>query len=55
MWVWTTTTMGPTASSPSSPATPSAPDAEHGSPVEKFFGGDPDRNVRKGQEMKPRW
>ncbi len=22
---------------------------------EKFFGGDPDRNVRGGQEMKPRW
>lgn len=22
---------------------------------EKFFGGDPERNVRGGQEMKPRW
>jgi type IV secretion system protein TrbK len=22
---------------------------------EKFFSGDPDRNVRGGQEMKPRW
>lgn len=21
----------------------------------KFFGGDPDRDVRGGQEMKPRW
>lgn len=23
--------------------------------AEKFFGGDPDRNVRGGQEMRPRW
>ncbi|WP_457578238.1 entry exclusion protein TrbK [Ensifer adhaerens] len=22
---------------------------------EKFFGGDPERNVRGGQELKPRW
>ncbi|NSY46764.1 entry exclusion protein TrbK [Agrobacterium tumefaciens] len=22
---------------------------------ERFFGGDPDRDVRGGQEMKPRW
>lgn len=22
---------------------------------EQFFGGDPDRDVRGGQEMKPRW
>lgn len=23
--------------------------------MENFFGGDPDRSVRGGQEMKPRW
>ncbi|MDK1389654.1 entry exclusion protein TrbK [Sinorhizobium sp. 8-89] len=22
---------------------------------EKFFGGDPERNIRGGQELKPRW
>ncbi|RWB25075.1 DUF2749 domain-containing protein, partial [Mesorhizobium sp.] len=22
---------------------------------ERFFGGDPDRDVRSGQEIKPRW
>lgn len=23
--------------------------------AEKFFGGDPERNLRGGQEMRPRW
>nr|WP_286299647.1 entry exclusion protein TrbK [Aminobacter sp. SS-2016] len=23
--------------------------------AERFFGGDPDRKVRGGQEMRPRW
>jgi len=32
-----------------------ASDTEHRGYREKFFGGDPDRNVRGGQEMKPRW
>ncbi|AMS45440.1 entry exclusion protein TrbK [Aminobacter aminovorans] len=30
-------------------------DAERRQRAEKFFGGDPDRDVRGGQEMKPRW
>ena len=30
-------------------------DAEKRRRAEQFFGGDPDRNVRGGQEMKPRW
>lgn len=37
----------------SEPATSS--DAEKRQRAEKFLGGDPDRNVRGGQEMKPRW
>lgn len=34
-------------------ATPS--DTEKRRRAERFFGGDPDRDVRGGQEMKPRW
>lgn len=30
-------------------------DAEKRLRAQKFFGGDPDRDVRGGQEMKPRW
>lgn len=30
-------------------------DADKRRRAEKFFGGDPDRDVRGGQEMKPRW
>ncbi|MCY1667440.1 entry exclusion protein TrbK [Rhizobium sp. SL86] len=36
-------------------ATLPASDTERSEHREKFFGGDPDRNVRGGQEMKPRW
>lgn len=36
-------------------ATQPASETERGEHREKFFGGDPDRNVRGGQEMKPRW
>lgn len=34
---------------------PVADDPEHRQRAEKFFGGDPDRDLRGGQEMKPRW
>ena len=34
------------------PATAPASDAER---RERFLGGDPDRDVRGGQEMKPQW
>ncbi len=34
---------------------PAADDAERRQRAEKFFRGDPDRDVRGGQEMKPRW
>lgn len=36
-------------------ATRPASEAERRAHREKLFSGDPDRNVRGGQEMKPRW
>jgi len=32
-----------------------ASDAARREHQEKFFSGDPERNIRGGQEMKPRW
>lgn len=32
-----------------------AEDTQRRQRAEKIFGGDPDRDVRRGQEMKPRW
>jgi Ti type entry exclusion protein TrbK len=37
------------------PALSAVDDAERRQHAEKFFGGNPDRDVRGGQEMKPRW
>jgi len=40
----------------SAPAVPAPdPNAERRKHRENFFGGDPNRDVRSGQEMKPRW
>jgi Ti type entry exclusion protein TrbK len=36
-------------------ATRPASDMERREHREKFFSGDPDRDIRGGQEMKPRW
>lgn len=36
-------------------STQPASDVERREHREKFFSGDPDRDVRGGQEMKPRW
>ena len=36
-------------------ATQPASDTERREHREKFFSGDPDRDIRGGQEMKPRW
>ncbi|CUX61882.1 Conjugal transfer protein TrbK [Agrobacterium deltaense Zutra 3/1] len=36
-------------------ATQPASESERREHREKIFGGDPDRDVRGGQEMKPRW
>ncbi len=44
---------GTVASDPGSAATPT--DADMRRRAEQFLGGDPDRDVRGGQEMKPRW
>lgn len=35
--------------------TPGVDDADRRHRAENFFGGAPDRDVRDGQEMKPRW
>ncbi|WP_287384120.1 entry exclusion protein TrbK [Mesorhizobium sp.] len=37
------------------PAPAPAASAERRQRAEDFFGGDPDRSVRGGQEIKPRW
>lgn len=34
---------------------PATDDAQRRQRAENFLGGDPDRDVRGGQEMKPRW
>lgn len=34
---------------------PTADDTQRRQRAEEFFGGDPERDVRGGQEMKPRW
>lgn len=34
---------------------PTAEEEQRRRRAESFFGGDPDRDVRGGQEMKPRW
>ncbi|WP_244483527.1 entry exclusion protein TrbK [Mesorhizobium sp. 1M-11] len=34
---------------------PAADDVQRRQRAEEFFGGDPERDVRGGQEMKPRW
>jgi type IV secretion system protein TrbK len=48
------TVIQPDATSGPSAATPE-PEAVQRAYRERFFGGDPDRDVRGGQEMKPRW
>lgn len=53
--VWVLTATREPAENSSSSASQPTSDAENLSHGEKFFGGDPDRNVRSGQEMKPRW
>lgn len=39
----------------SAAATQPASETERREHREKFFSGDPDRDIRGGQEMKPRW
>lgn len=54
--VWVLKDAGISARESTSRSTPpQAQGPDHQSRAEKFFGGDPDRNVRSGQEMKPRW
>lgn len=51
LWVVFPRGVVPVATDPS----PAADDAQRRQRAENFFGGDPDRDVRCGQEMKPRW
>ncbi|NTC82465.1 entry exclusion protein TrbK [Agrobacterium tumefaciens] len=47
---------GPTPMSGAEEASPAAAsDADRRAHREKFFGGDANRDVRGGQEIKPRW
>ncbi|GLS35262.1 entry exclusion protein TrbK [Mesorhizobium tianshanense] len=50
MMIWVVVQPDATTETPA--AAPGAAQREH---RERFFGGDPDRDVRGGQEMKPRW
>ncbi|MBS7590128.1 entry exclusion protein TrbK [Ancylobacter defluvii] len=51
--------VGPSSTEPASataePSPPPASDAARRNHLERFFGGDPNRDVRGGQEMKPQW
>ncbi|MBA8908000.1 entry exclusion protein TrbK [Aminobacter ciceronei] len=51
LWVALPRGAVPVATEPSS----AADDAQRRQRAENFLGGDPDRDVRGGQEMKPRW
>lgn len=53
VWLKVGSTPIPVATAAARPA-PSV-DTDRRQRAEKFFGGDPDRNVRRGQKMKPRW
>ncbi|CUX07012.1 Conjugal transfer protein trbK [Agrobacterium fabacearum S56] len=47
---------GPTPMSGTGEASPqAASNADRRAHREKFFGGNAERNIRSGQEMKPRW
>ena len=47
---------GPTPTSGAERASPgAASDANHRAHREEFFGGNAERDIRSGQEMKPRW
>lgn len=48
--IWMVVQCAPTNEAPAR-----LPDTARRERAEKFFGGDPNRNVRGGQEMRPRW
>lgn len=51
LWMVISTGVTPAGTAP--PA--AADDAQRRQRADNFLGGDPDRDVRGGQEMKPRW
>ncbi|RWO62361.1 MAG: entry exclusion protein TrbK [Mesorhizobium sp.] len=52
MMIWVVVQPNATTETPAAVSGAGAARQEH---RERFFGGDPDRDVRGGQEMKPRW
>ncbi|WP_172691202.1 entry exclusion protein TrbK [Rhizobium rhizogenes] len=52
---WIIAQPDPTPISEPGAASRPASDTERREYWGKFFGGDPDQNIRGGQEMKPRW
>ncbi|RWE05861.1 MAG: entry exclusion protein TrbK [Mesorhizobium sp.] len=52
MLIWVVLQPDATTETPAAAPVSGAAQQEH---RERFFGGDPDRDVRGGQEMKPRW
>ncbi|MUO42888.1 entry exclusion protein TrbK [Agrobacterium vitis] len=52
MIVWVTVWPDAASETPGATSGSGAAQREH---RERFFGGDPNRDVRGGQEMKPRW
>ncbi|PAQ04291.1 entry exclusion protein TrbK (plasmid) [Mesorhizobium mediterraneum] len=52
MMLWVVVQPNATTETPAAASSSGAARQEH---RERFFGGDPDRDVRSGQEMKPRW
>ncbi|BCH19500.1 entry exclusion protein TrbK [Mesorhizobium sp. L-2-11] len=52
MLIWVVAQPDATTETPATAASSGAARQEH---RERFFGSDPDRDVRGGQEMKPRW
>lgn len=55
VWWFTSTSNVATSQNTMPSQTDAISNANDQSRREKFFGGDPERNVRGGQEMKPRW
>jgi Ti type entry exclusion protein TrbK len=53
LWLVLPRGSAPVAADPAPASMPN--DAERRQRAQEFFGGDPDRDVRGGQEMKPRW
>lgn len=54
IWITAQPASSPTLDN-ATPATVAAPEAQRRERAEKFLGGNPNLDVRGGQEMRPRW